>query len=476
MLLKNVSMKSQINGNLPPGQQSVVTTLCIPIHTPRFMRDILDDVAYKCNIARNAMIRHWLRWREDNPDYQGGTTSIQKRGKETKNPRHASIECQYGMIACGRSVVPDIASSIVASALFKEINEHLQARMPYNHHGRERFRWSAILKHEVQATTFRNISIPVKKDGNFLCWNGLIFPNPKSKAAVANLEKQKSQLVLRVTLFSKSQKHGCQHMLHLRPGRLDGKRSGFTPRQKQQLFKIMSGEDGYKWCDSEIVQEDGKWFFHLVYKQPVRNWDLNSTKAATLTWHDKDSGSEYPLSINAPGAEKPWTLGENNFYAARLKHFNDLKRQIRRAHSLKVQERNGRGRQRFQQRIRPINDSITKAQIYTRNGVICDAIRYCINNRCGVLRFCPPNAGEKSKTWFSKHELDWAWEKFAIDLESRCMRNGIRLAILDASGNEKPARKPQHHGPQSVADNAITGDGVKVGVDSGSLANREESA
>ena len=131
---------------MPAGIIQIKLGSCLSMPT-RKMNKYLDEIANECNVARNAMARFWLRWREDNPDWKpeqrrdrSGALKFTKPSKNNAKPEPVleddalSQEIGNAIYHRGTEAAPRVSATVV-SHLRKDVMTVLLADMPYDYKG-----------------------------------------------------------------------------------------------------------------------------------------------------------------------------------------------------------------------------------------------------------------------------------------------------------------------------------------------------
>jgi hypothetical protein len=372
---------------MPKGVLEIELGACLTAPTKSFVAD-LHELAYECNVARNGVMRHWLRWREDNPDwepgpqtYANGEVKYKKKGGEVTEEvklDHPSIssDMQRELYRLGTEIVPNTHAKIV-SQISREIQSKLKSRMPYNHEGKARFFWDALLKYEVSVPTYRNVAIPALNSETILCYEGAT--SRKMSLNVQNeLEKLSgSTCLLRLSLRSKK----------------SGKRTSaicrIEVRQKSKghrnlIRRVANGE--LKLSDSNLVFKRNKWFFQMTYDMPVKDHHLDTGRVATLELNFADEHKPFVL-ISPEG--KKWYLGDQAFQKI-YEHYHGRRMTLRSRYKHASSSTKGHGKGRFYRRLKPYSRAIRDLEDRFTKGVVADIIKRCVRWNCGELVYREP--------------------------------------------------------------------------------------
>lgn len=435
----------------------VTTIIKLKLNVSSQTRRMLADVAYRCNQVRNFMVRYWVRWREDNPDYQPGDwvpTRGKNKGVPKREAQFASHACQLGMREEARKKYPELAGIIVSSMLCQEVQDYLTGKTPYDHHGKARYRWQAIIGDEIQAPTHRKAHIPVPNQASVLAWGAVEDGHPRvdcsrdlgatSKVMETIRKLAKSQLLLWCPIWSKESGNGTCRAFFLEVGKQ-------SEGRKRILRRIAMGM--YKMGDSEIVEKDGEWYLHLCYQHPVNDNNLDADRSAVLTL--AKGSDRNPFVIEAMDDGPRW-LQDGGKYKFAISHLRSRRAGIKYQSRTEQGGHKGHGRKRFYADVRPVGRASENIQRLFRARLVSAITQHCIKHACGKLVYHEPTANDKGKSWFAANgNLEFGWELFLSDLKQKCQLEGIEYASGEGDSKKPgPARVPQDGGSNGSASNA----------------------
>lgn len=389
---------------------------CLSSPSRRMVAD-LDDTAQQCMTIRNAALRWWQRWREDNPTWEPV--------KKELLPSEVSNLMRAAMV----SAHPGVGSSIVTQCI-GNVTDNLLSRMPWNHHGKARYRWQAILWHEVNASTFQEQVIPLHNSTLRLCYVGEMAGAQKGPVATQVLECGQSSAVAAFQLFSKNSGRDSTNVI----ARIEARQ--LTPGNRLVLRRVALGE--WKMRDSSIVYKEGKargkqrrkakhngaWFLQLCYHQPRVLFGLNKDRVATLD-PQLPSGSR-PFIIRAGGSTRflsratPMMVAETHRLAVRRAH-------LRKRYPVRGHGPRGHGRQRFERDNRPLTRAIRDLAERFIDGMVAEVVQFCKDQDCGTVCYYEPAVQSRTRYWFAGHDVYFDWTSFWTKLQQKCWHHGIEL-------------------------------------------------
>lgn len=377
----------------------------------------LEQSARDCNRVRNAMIRRFIRFHEDNPDYEPKDITT-KRG-ETKKENAVfpyaliSSTCDDSFYRLGQRVAPRLGSLLI-TAIQNEVVNALKNRVPYDHDGDARYKWQSILNFETSAPSYRGMVIPAPNKGIVLGYQGHVS-NPKSKLG----DLPSDHCVIKFGLFS--QKSGWKILSPIVRCNLG---SAWSRGHKRLLREMASGER--KICDSKIVFKRKKWFLQLTYEVPVKDHGLDQTRTAVLVMNGPQH--DRPFAISMIGKDGNWfTFGIGDGKPLEKERVRlDTRRR-----AMRYRSRNGsgtgHGKKKFYSRLRPAARRYTDMQDEFRNQAINDIVRSLVRHDCGKLEYREPTKPVRELSWFEKKNTPFDWVKFLGHLEFKLEANCIEV-------------------------------------------------
>ena len=411
---------------------------CMTGPTKRLAED-LHAVARLCNRARNAMARAWLRWREDNPDWQAppaldtaGKPKLRRDGEPILLcPAHPitlphpteghDITFRTWLYHAGRKAVPELAGNLV-SLCAGEVLSRLTAAMPYNHQGQARRRWEAVLGNEVNLDSYRSLSIPVPNNSSGIRYTDA-GRDAKLSAAVRQrlLTAGSSSCAIAFPLWSGSSgRTWTCPIVRLEVRQL-------SRGNRHVVRKVASGQ--WKFSDSELVFiEDKGWFFHLTYQQPTADLGLDKSRVAVLSAADPKGLHPFTLTDGS----KTWQVGHGPLLKSAFGRLDARRRAMRQDYGVAGSGRRGHCHQRNERDKRPI----TRHVRHLGNRIVAQAaaevVKFCLRFDCGTVEYREPAPQARRHTWFGKADVQWDWTLFAAKLKHQLARRGIVLRAGDA--------------------------------------------
>jgi hypothetical protein len=450
-----------------PGLIRLKLGACRTGPTKRLAAD-LHAAARLCNVARNAMSRAWLRWREDHPGWQAppalnddGTPKLTRGGapvpvcpayplfvtragepgefrqyevpgRRRKEWRRADgtrgVSFSTYLYHAGRAAAPALSPELV-SMCSREVVARLRAAMPYNHEGEARQRWQAVLWHEANLDTSRSLSIPVPNNKAAVCYAGEWGGRPSALARAARD---------RLGLFGAS---GCAAAFPLfaatagrawpapvaslvvRP---------HTPGNRAVVRRVARGE--WPMADSKLAYDERRgWSLHLSYRRPGESLpESGSPGVATLA---AEAEGDYPFTVSG-ASEKPWRVGHGPLLARVFNRLDRRRRDMREDYGTAGPGRRGHGRSRNERDIRPVTRQVQHLVNRVQAQAAAEVVRYCERYQCGTLVWREPHIARRGSLWFAKNKVQWNWTGFGQRLEHQCQRAGIR--VIDREEDQAP--------------------------------------
>jgi hypothetical protein len=441
---------------------------CLTAPTKRAIAD-LHEVARLCNVARNGILRHWERWREDHPDWvpqqrrdRKGEAKVARkmtvekpwRIKQVKDllAKSQATENEKGEVfyngkmigkfddapvledpACsqdlenelyyrGCQLAPSVGCSIMAQ-LRSEVLDRLKTKMPYNHPGVAKVRWEGILKYECARDCYRSISIPAPNSITVVGYEGLISRDISSGVSARLLKLCQSNAIVRLQLFSReSGRTNLDHVFWIEARQL--------PRGKKAILrKVVSGE--WKHSDSKVVYKRDGWYYQLTYKQPQKSLNLTKDNVATIVMNPANATN--PLSIRfkrKDGRVITWQLGDANVLLAEYKRLEVRRLALQTRYRTASSGRKGHGRQRAYRSQKPITRKLNDLQEVFTNYIVASVIKFCTRHDCGTVIYREPSLFLRDFSWFAKKgHITYNWTSLANKLKHKTWINGIDLDV-----------------------------------------------
>lgn len=412
----------------------------------------LEQVAIWCNQARNAMVRTWLRWHEDHPEfnqgqkhpkpwpqavYPDGSVAPPKEkpaeGEKAKRRTQGSAEpmgFRNLLYRAGCDAAPNLAAAIVSS-LAGEVQAWLITRAGLETRLKCKRpswwkQWQALLAYDLSVPTFREWSIPVPNQQSFLAWEGWA-----SRPNGTLTERKDGGCVLQCPLFAAS--YGRTHAKLLT--QLDV--GGLTRGHKNLIRRLVRNavdevEHQWKWGDSELVERKGEWYVNVSYKQPNRSLGLDQGQEAHL-WLAPPDEPRGPFQVECEAGR--WWVGHGQTLVAEFQRLEDRRINIR-ARYRDSEDRKGRGQNRFFKVFRPSERKTHEMEKRFVYNLIRDVLRFCQRNDCGSVVFHEPGTWLKGNGWFSKHNAPCDWTMLSARLKDKLGDVGITLTVVECTKAE----------------------------------------
>jgi len=397
---------------------------CLTMPTRR-CHALLAEVARDCNLARNGALRHWIRWREDNPDWQpaqrrrrDGSPKVSAAGKPVLEDPAMSQAEENEMYYAARRLAPRVSSNVITHVR-GEVLAKLKAKMPWNHPGSARYFWQGILAYEISAPSWRGEAIPVPNNSAAICYCGE-FNRETNAEAMRHCGA--SSCVVRFPLLSKNA--GMRERSPI--CRLEVRQ--LSKGNRAVVRRIAHGE--LKMSDSKLVHKRGAWFFQLTYKQPARDHALTIDRVAVLTPTGPDCRRGpfellFPPEGDASGRafQRRWYVGDAAPLEAEYRRLAIRRRVIRNRY--KDGAKRGHGKQGFYRALRPFSRAFCDMEDRFTKHLVTDIVAACIKQDCGALAYREPTMPLRDKLWFGVRGIPFPWTQFAGRLKFKMAANAI---------------------------------------------------
>lgn len=389
------------------------------LHAPtkRFEKDIAA-VANDCNRARNAALRKWLRWREDNPDWtpgprtiRDGSPKLNSKGEPVLEHPCISQAIENELYYAAREAAPHVAAKIMA-ACRGEVTSWLKGRMPWNHQG-AKDRWRALLNYEISPPTWRGFAVPILNQDSVLYYDGKCS---KPSLPAPKWESNGDNAVLAFPLFSNDsgrEKKGALVRLEVR--QLSG-------GNRALLKRIAGGE--LKMCDSKIVAKRGGLFFQLSYDVPVKNHGLDKDRVLKVLMNRKDA--RRPFLLEFPD-KTTWMAGDGEPLGKEYERLVARRKGIQKRYQDGGAAK-GRGRKRFYRALRPDSRAFRDMQDRFCKHLVADIVAACVKTGCGTVEYREPTMPLREHSWFAERGIPFDWTGFEARLKFKLACNGIDYA------------------------------------------------
>lgn len=396
---------------MPQGVMKLKIDSCATMPTRRWLK-LMDERLADANRVRNAVVRAWVRWREDNPTWQPEQRRVRDRspkfdksGKPVMEHPMVSQTVEAELFHVYKSVAPLLSSSI-ASGCWSEVLSDLKDRMPYNHRG-SKLRWQAVLNFEVSPPSYTGSTIPCAKKASELTYTD-------------------DRLELRFPLLSMASGYASRSPVV----RLKGYKShGLSAGERDLLKRIATGE--LRRADSTLVRKDDGWYYHLVYESPLKDHGLNPDMVATLTPLRSDQRKPFEIAV-ADGLR--WTVGDGIAFRAICERLTIRRKSIRNRY--KDGAGKGHGKAKFYRALRPASRAVIDAQDNFRKHLVNEIIKFCIRTGAGKIVYREPTMPLRNLLWFDQQGLPFDWTSFAAYLKFKLECNRIDVE-LEPRGRSK---------------------------------------
>jgi hypothetical protein len=450
------------------------SAISMPTHR---LNALLTQTALDCDRARNAAVRFWERWREDNPDWKpeqrrtrDGSPKAHADGRPVLESEMISQAAEHEMYYAARRAATNVNASVITSCR-GQVLDALKARTPYNHEGTAQFVWQAILANELARPCYRGGTIPVPNNTAGLVYSGAA----SKKASKAAIEAGQDQAILQFALLSKDSGYHCLSpivRLHVRE---------LSAGTRRILKAIAEGRDGYAFCDSSIVNKGKFWSFQLVAKVPTKDAGLTPSREAILFPQPGDQRRPFVLEMPDNGRRY---IGNGDV----LKRIRQ--QQVIRRKTLQARYREGvapgHGKGRFFERLRPHSRQWPLVESMFTKMAVADIVKSCLRNDCGTVVYREPTmpVREHRRMWFAEHGIPFDWTRFEAQLIHACEKVGISVKVFGRKQKEMRADRinmaewRERIGDASTAEenDAGSGNASLPDVRSGSAAGNGKAA
>lgn len=352
-----------------------------------------------------------MRWREDNPDWKP------EKGELMSSEASKSIYLHL----CDEN--PAVAAMVVSCCMNRELKA-LNVKMPYNHKGKARKRWQALLAHEVSPQTAHPGIVPIHNRTIRLCYVGRMNGPTKGPVGLTLAKFGKSSAVIAFQVFSKSSGRPANVFCRIETRQL--------PAGKRKILqRIARGEWGIR--DSMLVYKEKQqaWFFQLAYKQPMESLGIDRERVAVLKLADKEADQPFILTL---GENEPtWNLGFR-ILPREYQRIQDHRFRLRGRYKVAGSGRRGHGRARIEYRLRNITHQAHDLMERFTDHVVADVLKFCQRHDCGTIDYHEPALAARARTWFGSRNIPYDWTNLQAKLAQKCTRWKIRLRV---NGEEK---------------------------------------
>lgn len=428
--------------------------LCRPIGSPvdEFW-DAINECGYKCDVARNAMFRHWLRWREDHPDWtpdvktnDDGTPRLRKSGdlivancpapsiQSNEQPapkgsicrwcrgdnkakaivarentdgdfepvceKHRLVSFSTVLYRAGCLAVSDLSATIMAT-MSAEVWDNLTANALFVPGNKALYRWQAYIDHEANLPSCRGRTIPVSNRALQIGWDECCW--------------------VQFPLWSKSR--GTTSV------KVECKVSGLPAGKKRILQKAIAGE--LKISDSKLVSMKAKngadWELHLIVQMPNKQSALDPSRTILLEAADKD-GSR-PFMVTLPDGTKI-PVGRGIPVWREYERLTLRRKAIRGGYRLGAMK-GGHGKRRIMAKVTSESRRYGGVQSAFHRDLADIVYRIAYSNNCGTVTYDEPPVNARDKLWFGSRNVPFDWTSQKARLVGKFKRLGIEFVCLN---------------------------------------------
>jgi hypothetical protein len=259
----------------------------------------------------------------------------------------------------------------------------------------------------------------------------LILPTPTS---TTKLHVTTAGIILDITLWSelsgRKLKRARYHLRTRREGR----------GRYRTLLQAAGGQDGCKLCDSQLVWNERKecWFWHMTCQMP----DVPSLERENVAHLIIQDGTETcPFRIETVTAF-PKLLGAARHLQEEQRRLDQYRHNLAERYRL-AEHGKGHGYHRALDRRHALTAKAEAMRLHYLRQIAAGVASYCSRHDCGTLIY-RPSTWQKAKGWFARHNLSFAWERFAKLLVDQGSSTGFILAsdasdaMVDAPDVGKP--------------------------------------
>lgn len=396
---------------------------CLTGPTRRLYAD-LDQAQTWCDLARNAMFRHWQRYHEDHPDCDTVFPATPTDDQGEPLPGQSFSTLLYDV---GREAAPQLISSVVALISNSEIKKNLTTDI--RHRGlSERTVWRAIKYHLQARPTCREGTIPVPHNAAALGLAGAITVKGQKNPYLTALTGPETALAF--PLFSREAGRQVTSPLV----RLDLHK--LAPGQRDLVRRIVTHSDGHQWLDSQLVKTDDRWSFHLSYQKPIdRLTGLDPDRIATL--RPTRPGAPQPFLVTCPGTDAQdqpftarWNLGHGVWLVAEQRRLNERRKNMRTRYQELGSAKKGHGRDRLEARFAFGRRQTEDHQAHFSWQLAGELLRFCERFACGAVHYLEPNLALRDHLWLAKQGVSLDWTSLCHKLRHKLESRGV---LFDAS-------------------------------------------
>ena len=394
-------------------------------------------------MGRNAACSHWYHWRTHiRPDWQVGAAYTPIPSKQKRKPKPVDPDkpvkkespiapdlfLSREMYAAAAKVMPHAAGKI-RSAASQSVQDRLRTKTPWNHPGKGRFVWQAILRHETAIPSWgMNREIPLPRQDMLFGYDGkAVAQITGGGRPILSTARGREADVLRAA------QHGCVVGF---PLLADG--CGYTvtsPIVRLEMSELSEGEKAIlrkmaagtlRISDSQLVEDKkDKWFLHLCYDRIPKASNLPRNRIMTI--QPSLPGDMMPFlaswTSEETGEKAKWFLGKAQPYIAGYQRLVSRRRTIQQGY--KTGTGRGKGRRRFHKAVSVLARQIPAIQVTFRKLTVADIIKKAIRERCGKIIYREPDMYIRERSWFTVPDVPFAW----TDFESRLRTHAAAICL-----------------------------------------------
>lgn len=398
--------------------KSAIRVVSLELKVPKESRQRWLELSRQCQQVVNCIWRTWLLWH-----VQHGTEQKQREFLAARDAWKASGSKPADKPKPpGKAVPPECGKALYAE---------LRRRFPEVH-----IRVTELLRNSVSG----KIGELKAAHGSLPGWVAILFCNQSLPSTVrgnpipfdsANSELEPPadkdgewKLHVRLTAVPRKGKMATS-ILETIPLWTKGRKLN---SQRQLLSRIVTGE--YKFCGSNVVFDDGKWFAKICYQMPVTPAiGLNADRVAFLR-----PANSHPWAMRLPGRNR-WPGGSGMYVVAKRKQIIGERKSRQHNYRWAGSANKGHGRDRA---LLPIwgLQSAWKRFVKTANYTVArDVVTQCVAAGVGKLIYFQPdeNSGRsRFLVWAGQvphSKSGWDWAQMATRLGHLCHEFGVELVI-----------------------------------------------
>lgn len=363
----------------------------------------LSELARQCDQARNSMLRFWLRWREDHPEWSPDA-KIDKAGKpRTKKtgeiiranlpaPSVDGVTFGTAMYRHGASVYPMIGRQCV-SMLSQEVWARLRQRAAWKPGLRAFSTWEAILLNEQSVPSYRQGKIPMHYRSIKMSWADCLLV--EFQAWSKQQETTRLQFECKVANL---------------PGRL-----------KKLLDQCVQREVAH--CCSHVIRGKRFWEMHLVIMQADKSSECDPARVLLLEACGPDEPRPFQLVL-PDGEVVPIGSG---IPLVREHERLTLRRKAIRTSGRLGATKGGHGMRRIMRAVTSEARRYGGVQSAFARQLADIVYSVAVRTKCGTVQYQEPSVRERDGLWFARRDTPFNWTMQLDRLVGKLKRRGITL-------------------------------------------------